>query len=408
MYLAGFITKRYLKSKKESRFISIITSITILGITLGVAVVIMALTILDGFQKIVSEKIVEFNSHIKVISFGNRNLPDQNKVIPEIKKQFGYEFVSIQPFVSKLAITKSRHLTEGVTLIGIDPKISNLFANNIIKQGVFDLNDSDSTFRILLGEKLAEKMFVKVGDKITVFGLRNDQVPSIDNPPSIVQFRVAGIYESGLSEYDDLNAFINISTAQNIFGMGSQISGYNIRVKDIGNLKSLSNELQDFLGYPYYVRTIFQVNQNIFTWLDLQKKPIPIVLGLIIFVAVFNIVGTLLMLVLERTNAIGILRSLGGNRKLIMKVFLLHAVFITAIGVATGNILALVISFLQDKFDIISLPGKVYFVTKVPIAINVDNYVLVSAVTIAIAIAASLLPAFIASKIKPISAIRFD
>ena len=137
-------------------------------------------------------------------------------------------------------------------------------------------------------------------DEITVFGLRNDQAPSMDNPPSIVQFRVAGIYESGLSEYDDLNAFINISTAQNMFGMGSLISGYNIKVKDIGKLKTLSDELQDFLGYPYYVRTIFQVHQNIFTWLDLQKKPIPIVLGLIIFVAVFNIVGTLLMLVLER------------------------------------------------------------------------------------------------------------
>ncbi|MEW5842193.1 MAG: ABC transporter permease [Bacteroidota bacterium] len=408
MSLAGFLTKRYLKSKKDSRFISAISTITILGITLGVAVVIMALTILDGFQKVVSEKIVEFNSHIKVISFGNRNLPDPNEVVPEIQKQFGNEFVSIQPFVSKLAIAKSRHLTEGVTLIGIDPKSSGLHNDNLIRQGAFDLNDNDSTSKILLGEKLAEKMFVKVGDKITVFGLRNDQAPSMDNPPSIVQFRVAGIYESGLSEYDDLNAFINISTAQNIFGIGSQISGYNIKVKDIGKLKTLSDELQDFLGYPYYVRTIFQVHQNIFTWLDLQKKPIPIVLGLIIFVAVFNIVGTLLMLVLERTKAIGILRSIGGNRKLIMKIFLYHAVYLTVIGIAAGNILAFIMSYLQEKFDIISLPGTVYFVTKVPIAISGDNYLLVSGVTLVIALGASLLPAFIASRIKPISAIRFD
>lgn len=408
MSLAGFLTKRYIKSKKDSRFISVISFITILGITLGVAVVIMALTILDGFQEVVSEKIVEFNSHLKVISFGNRNLPDPNEVIPEIQKQFGRDFISIQPFVSKLAIARSHHLTEGVTLTGINPATTRLQTDNIIKQGAFDLNDSDSTFKILLGEKLAEKMFVKIGDKITVFGLRNDKVPSTDNPPAIAQFTVAGIYESGLSEYDDLNAFVNISTAQNIFGMGSQISGYNIKVKDITKLKALSDELQDFLGYPYYVRTIFQVHQNIFTWLDLQKKPIPIILGLIIFVAVFNIVGTLLMLVLERTNAVGIIRSLGGSRKLIMKIFLLHAVYITAIGVAAGNFLAFVISFLQEKFDIISLPGKVYFVTKVPIAISSDNYILVSAVTIAVALTASLLPAFIASRIKPISAIRFD
>lgn len=408
MSLAGFLTKRYLKSKKDSKFVSAISFITILGITIGVAVVIMALTILDGFQKVVSEKIVEFNSHIKVISFGNRNLPDPNEVIPEIQKQFGNEFVAIQPFVAKLAIVRSRHLTEGVTLTGIDPNSSGLKTDNIIKQGAFDLNDNDSTYKILLGEKLAEKMFVKVGDKITVFGLRNDQVPSVENLPAIAQFRIVGIYESGLSEYDDQNAFINISTAQKFFGIGSQISGYNIRVKDLSKLKALSDGLQDFLGYPYYVRTIFQVNQNIFTWLDLQKKPIPIILGLIIFVAVFNIVGTLLMLVLERTNAVGIIRSLGGNRKLILKIFLLHAVYITAIGVAAGNLLAFLASFMQDKFDIISLPGKVYFVTRVPISINGDNYLLVSAVTVVIALTASLLPAFIASRIKPISAIRFD
>ncbi len=408
MSLAGFLTGRYLRSKKDSRFISAISFITILGITLGVAVVIMALTILDGFQKVVSEKIIEFNSHIKVISFGNRNLPDPNEVIPVIQKQFGDDLLSIQPFVSKLAIARSHHLTEGVTLTGIDPKTTGLQTENIIKQGFFDLNDRDSTFKLLLGKKLAEKMFVKVGDRVTIFGLRNDRVPSISNPPAIAQFSVAGIYESGLSEYDDLNAFVNIATAQNIFGMGSQISGYNIKVKDIGKLKVLSDKLQDFLGYPYYVRTIFQVHQNIFTWLDLQKKPIPIVLGLIIFVAVFNIVGTLLMLVLERTNAVGIIKSLGGNRKLIMKIFLLHAVYITLAGVAAGNMLAYAISFLQEKFDIISLPGKVYFVTKVPIAISSDNYIFVSAVTIAVALAASLLPAFIASRIKIISAIKFD
>jgi len=173
-------------------------------------------------------------------------------------------------------------------------------------------------------------------------------------------------------------------------------------------LEKLAEQLQGFLGYPYYVRTIFQIHQNIFTWLELQKKPIPIVLGLIIFVAVFNIVGTLLMIVLERTNAIGILRSLGANRKLIIKVFLYHAVFITGIGIIVGNLLAFVLSILQEKFDIISLPSKVYFVSKVPIAINDYNYLLVTAITIIVSLTASLLPAIIATRIKPISAIRFD
>jgi lipoprotein-releasing system permease protein len=238
--------------------------------------------------------------------------------------------------------------------------------------------------------------------------LKNDQVPSIKNPPVIEQFIVAGIYESGMSEYDDLNAFINFSTAQEMFGMGDQISGYNIKVKDLNRVKFLSEQLQDFLGYPYYVRTIFQVHQNIFTWLELQKEPIPIVLGLIIFVAVFNIVGTLLMIVLERTNAVGILRSLGANRKLIMKTFLYHALFLTFLGVLFGNLLALVLSLLQQQFDIISLPDKIYFVTRVPISIEFRNYLMVTAITVVVSLIASMLPALIASRIKPLSAIRFE
>ena len=186
---------------------------------------------------------------------------------------------------------------------------------------------------MILGKRLAEKLFVKPGDIVTVFSIKKDQMPSIENPPSIEQFKVAAIYESGMSEYDDMNAFINISSAQKIFGMDDLVSGYNIKVKDLKTVRNLSDELQDYLGYPFYSRTIFQVHQNIFTWLDLQKEPIPIVLGLIVFVAVFNIIGTLLMIVLERTNTIGILKSLGANRKLILKVFLIHALYITIIGI---------------------------------------------------------------------------
>jgi lipoprotein-releasing system permease protein len=408
MSLAGFLTKKYLRSKKDSRFISFISFITIGGIALGVTVVIMALTILDGFNKVVSEKIVDFSYHIKITSFGNRNLPPVNSTVPEINNQFGNDLAIIQPFVSKLAIVKSKHLTEGITIIGIEPNSKTAGINQFIKKGNFDLTSSADMPKIILGEKLAEKMFVNVGDKITAFALRNDEIPSQDNPPSIQQFIVSGIYESGISEYDDLSAYTDISAAQEIFGMDQLISGYNIKVKNISQLRTVADQLQDYLGYPFYVRTIFQVHQNFFTWLELQRKPIPLVLGLIIFVAVFNIIGTLLMLVLERANAIGILRSLGAKRRLILQVFLYHSIYITVIGVAVGNLLAFVLSYLQDKFGLISLPSAVYFVTKVPIAINAYNYVLVTLITITVSFTASMLPAWIASRFKPISTIKFD
>jgi len=407
MSLPFFFTKKYLRSKKDSHFLSVISYITIPGIALGVAVVIIALTILDGFDKVVTEKIIRFNSHIKVVSFGNRNLPSFSETVPQIEQEFNKDIAKIEPFTSKLAIIKSKKLTEGITLLGVlngNPEL-----NNFMQSGNFDLSQSGNELqKIILGKTLAEKLFVKVGDVITIFCLRKDQIPTADNPPGIEQFTIAGIYESGMSEYDDLNAFINFKVAQDIFGMDGHISGYNIKLKDLNSVNVVAERLQDFLGYPYYVRTVFQLHQNIFTWIELQKKPIPIILGLIIFVAVFNIVGTLLMIVLERTNAIGILRSLGANRKLIIKIFLYHSAFLTAIGIIVGIIIAFVLSILQQDFDIISLPGKIYFVTKVPISIELNNYLLVTAVTVVISLAASLLPAFIASRIKPISAIRFE
>ncbi|MFA5804964.1 MAG: ABC transporter permease [Melioribacteraceae bacterium] len=407
MSLPFFFTKKYLRSKKDSRFLSVISSITIIGISLGVAVVIIALTILDGFDKVVTEKIIRFNSHIKIVSFGNRNLPPFSETAPLIWKEFNKDITKIEPFTSKLAIIKSKKITEGITLLGVQSDNSEL--NNFLQSGNFDLSQSENELqKIILGKTLSEKLFVKVGDVVTIFCLRKDQIPTADNPPGIEQFIVSGIYESGMSEYDDLNAFINIKVAQNIFGMGDQISGYNIKLKNLANVNVVADRLQDLLGYPYYVRTIYQLHQNIFTWIELQKKPIPIILGLIIFVAVFNIVGTLLMIVLERTNAIGILRSLGANRKLIIKTFLYHSAFLTAIGVTVGIVFAFVLSYLQQNFDIISLPGKIYFITKVPISIELNNYLLVTVVTVVISIAASLLPAYIASRIKPISAIRFE
>ena len=406
MSLPLFITNKYIRSKKDSRFISVISIITILGIAIGVTVVIISLTVLDGYQQVVSEKIIGFSSHIKIISFGNRNLPAPAETILKLNTKFSDNIKSIEPFATKLAIIKSKRLTEGITLSGLTE--SNKDLQKFIIAGKSNLSKTNDIQKIILGKSIAEKLFIKIDDIVTIFCLRNDLAPSINNPPSIEQFSVAGIFESGMNEYDDQNAFINLEIAQNLFGMGQSISGYNVKVKNISSVNLSANQIQDYLGYPYFVRTIFQIHQNIFTWLDLQKKPIPIVLGLIIFVAVFNIVGTLLMVVLERTKAIGIFRSLGANRKLIMKTFLYHSTFISIAGIIIGVILSLMLSYLQLKFDIISIPGKIYFVSKVPMSIELKNYIFVSAATFIISFTASLLPAWIASKIKPITAIRFD
>ncbi len=407
MNLLLLLIKRFLSSNRNSSLVSTISKITIIGIALGITVVVLALTILDGFEQVVSNKITEFNAQIKVIGFGNRSLPEAEFVQQKIKEKFSNEIKTVAPFASKLAILKTKNNTDGINLTGL----KNDFAAKSFEKFIVDgeiFNSNSLVKEILVGKNLALKMEIKLKDKITIFCLKGNSPPSLDNPPAIEQYIVCGIYETGISEYDDGNAFINLSEAQNLFGMFNEVSGYNIELKNNTDLNLVKEKLQEYLGYPFYVRTIYQVHQNIFTWIELQKKPIPIVLGLIIIVALFNIVGTMLMIVLEKTNSIGVLRSLGMTRGFVLRIFLGNSLYLIAWGLSIGILLSLILSILQKEFNLISLPGGVYFVTSVPIEINFWNYFLVVVITIVVALFSSIIPAYIASKISPTKALRFD
>ena len=404
MTLTALIVKKFISSKRNSKFLSFISLISISGIALGVAVVIISLTILDGFNSVVSEKIINFKSHIYINAYGDKNLRESKEIEQKINTTCGKYFASLSPFISKLGIIRSNKGSEGLNIIGI-PHSQTKGIKEYIKSGNFDLSESNS---IVIGKKLAEKLFINVGDRITLFSLRKDAIPSPSNPPAIEQFYVKGIFYSGMAEYDDLNAYINLSSAKEFFEMNDQISGYNLRLNNIAKIDSLTDAIQGTVRYPYFIRSIYQVHSNIFTWLDLQKKPIPIILGLIILVAVFNIVGALLMFVLEKTSDIGVLKTLGMNKINIIKIFLYNGIYIALIGIAIGNIIALVLSLLQQKYNLISLPDTVYFLSNVPISISLFNYLIVSLLAFAMSSLASLIPSYIATKIKPISAIRFE
>ncbi len=402
-----YIAKKYIKSNKDSRFFSLFSVITIIGITIGVAVVILALSVLQGFETSISEKIVNLNAHLKVTGFSNRNLPGYKEIIPEMKKDFD-QIESVSPFTSKLAIIKYKRLSEGISLIGIDTLNDNSNLRRYIVEGKFSTAISGDLHGVIIGKRLAEKLFIKIGDDITIFSIKNDNIPSPENPPAISKFKVTGIYESGMSEYDDLFAYTDLNFTQSFFGMNNKISGYNIKLKDISQIESMEIKLQDYFRYPYYVRSIYRIHQNIFTWIDLQKEPIPIVLGLIILVAVFNIIGTILIIVLEKTGAIGILRSLGATRSTILKIFLTQGTIVSIVGIIFGNLLAFLLSILQIKFNIISLPGTVYFVTSVPLVIEPIHYIVVSSVTLVLSFFSSLIPSYIAANIKTVNAIKFQ
>jgi len=404
MRYSSFIARRYLKSKQLSKSASLITKIAISGIAIGVAIVLIALTIFDGFDKAVTEKIIQMDSHIKITGFGGRNLSHSDNFISEMKTKFNNSITDISPFIVRESLIKSKEATEGISLHGVSKsKIASLQQYFIAHAK----SNSNNNF-IIIGKRLPEKLFLKVGDAVTLFTLQRPDPPSDDNPPIIAKYYISAIYESGMAEYDDLNAYVDLKTAQELFLLNNEVSGYDIRVKDVNQIEILTKEIKNFVHYPYYVRTIFKIHQNIFTWLALQKKPVPIFLGLIIIVAEFNIIGTLLMIVLEKISAVGTLQAIGSTKKQIVSIFLMDGIFISTTGIILGDSLALILSLLQKYFNVIPLPSSVYFLSSVPISINYFNYLSVSLAAFLLSVLAAYIPSRIAANISPIDAIKFN
>ena len=400
------IAKRYIRTNKGSKFLSLISVITIGGIAIGVTVLIMALSILNGFEKSIGDNIIKFNAHINISGFSNRNLLDHDLVEEKLKNNLNGLYSEFSSYISKKVILSKSDIAEGIILTGIDSNYANISLNRIIQYGKVDFKKDE--FGIIIGQKLAERFNVKIGDKLTAFALNNEQPPSLSNLPVVEQFNVSAIYESGMAEYDDIYAYINFKVANNFFEFENEVTGYNINLNDINKIDSVKKELNQILSHPFYVKSYRDINRHIFTWLELQQKPIPIVLGLIIIVAILNIVGAALMLIVQKTSAIGILRSMGANSRQIILIFIFQALALALIGIAIGNFLAISLSWLQNTYKIITLPEQIYYLSSVPITINIDTYFLVSILAFILSLLASLIPSFIASRIQPITAIKFN
>jgi lipoprotein-releasing system permease protein len=399
-----FISARYILSNKDSRLLNLVSIITIIGITLGVATLIIALSVLNGFEKTLTQKITDFDSHIKISSY-KEILPNYSFYINRIESKLKDNIDFISPSVSKLAIISSKKYKEGINIKGLsDLKSIEKIKSNIVA-GDFNF-DNDSS--LIIGKTLSTKLFIKVGDKVTLFALKNDKLPSPTNLPNIKKFTIAGIFESGMAEYDNMIGFSSLNAAQNLFSAPGEINGIDIKLKSVEKIDSLTNFVRRELKYPYYARTIFETHRNIFTWIELQKKPIPIILGLIIIVAVFNIISALLMLVLEKTNAIGVLKSLGAKSSAIVKIFIYQGIYLTLIGIVAGNLLAWLLMSIQLKFDIIKVPSSVYFVTHVPIEMTLEIFIMISVVTFVLSMLSAIIPSYFATKINPVTALRFD
>lgn len=400
-----YIAKRFLFSKKDSRFVSFITYISILGISLGVAVLIITVSILSGFEKEILDKVSGLVSHIQIHSFKNEGIPDYQLVIDSIKKSIP-EQRGISAYTQREAVIRFRDNVEGIVIKGIIPESDLSAARFRLRKGEFNVNPVDTVYsRIIIGDKLAQKLNVEPGNKVIIFGMQG--IPSPFNTPRIKQFIISGIYETGLRDYDDILIYTDLKTTQKLFNFGDNVTGIEMNVAEVERVEETVSGLKILLGYPYYPRSLFKLYKGLFTWVELQKAPTPVILGLIILVATFNIIGTLLMMTLEKTHSIGILKSLGASKADIMKIFIFDGLIIGIIGISIGTALGLGLSLLELKYRFFSLP-EIYYMKNVPILIIPEYILLICLITFALVFLATLIPSYLASKFEPVKSLRFN
>ena len=400
-----FIAYRYLRSGHNKGFTSFITSIAIIGVMLGVASLIITLSILDGFEKTIKENVVSFTAHMQLFAFENQVVPDADRTIKHVLEHYP-EVTAIAPYVTREAMIRFDKRIEGVVVKGVDPSNDISAAKTKTIEGKYDLDERQTGVQTcILGKRLAEELGAHVGDRILLYGLGGTTISLSE--ARIMQMQVAGIYETGMAEFDGTYVYVNMRNAQRLFQIGSDVSGFDILVNDLSKLETLAHDIPADLGYPYYAQTMYTMHRNLFTWIDLQKKPIPIILGLIIIVATVNIIGTLLMMVMEKSSAIGTLRTLGLDRKRVVQIFLLQGLLIGVVGTALGNIVAYGLCWLELHYRFFPLPSGIYFMTHVPIDLSFLNFFIVSGAALLMCFLSSILPARLASTLDPIRILRF-
>ncbi len=404
MPFALFIALRYLTSRRNRGFISFITFFAVVGVMLGVASLIITLSILDGFERTIKENLVKFTAHMQVSGFAGNMLPQPDSTVAIVRQTFP-QVSAIAPYVSREAMIRSQVDIDGVLVKGIDPSndISPIKSNLV--SGSYSLGGSEEGQSIILGKRLADILEANVGDRVLLFALGGSSLSLSE--ARIMQFVLTGIYETGMADYDGSYVYIHINNARRLFQVENVVSGYDVLVNDLGSLSQLAQDIPVTLGYPHYARTMYQTHRNLFTWVDLQKELIPIILALIILVATVNIIGTLLMMVMEKSKEVGVLKTLGSTQKTLRSIFLYQGFFIGATGTILGNILAYGLTWAEMNYRFIALPSGIYNMTHTPIDLSFFNFLIVSVVALGLSLVCSMIPARIAARLDPMTTLRF-
>lgn len=416
MNIERFIAKRIIfGTGGTSQLSRPIVRISVLGIALGMAVMILTIAIVTGFQNEIRDKLIGFGSHIQITNYDN-NESDEPQPIDK-KQQFVDELKTnpdidhIQIYATKSGIIKTKTANEGALLKGIGTDYDWKFIQENLKSGKpFIVSDTGVSRDIIISKYLADKLELKLNDKMIIYFL----IKKVDSAffqyeQRVKAFYISGIYETGFEEIDKSLVLVDIKQIQKLnYWNSDQIGGFEIAIKDYKKIDDTGYEVNDLVGQGLIAKTVKEINPTIFSWLDLQDVNAIMVITLMILVAGINMISALLVLILERTNMIGILKALGARNSNIQKIFLYNAAYLIGKGLIWGNVIGIAIALFQQHFGLLKLDQATYYVSVIPININLFHILLLNIGTLLSCLVMLIVPSFIISKITPIKAIRFS
>jgi lipoprotein-releasing system permease protein len=388
-----WIGYRYIKAKKQKGFVSLISILSVLGVTIGVMALIVVIGVMQGFRSELERKIIGMNASLVVEK--DLGIERYGSVLEKIEKIEGVEAVA--PYIIGYTMVRSRGRAFGIVLRGIDrdkePRVTGIKEH--LKQGDMEI----SPWGVLVGKHMAARLGVDIGDYVVL-------ISPADGSEYEVQIR--GIFESGMFEYDFSVMFIGIKEAQEFFILPDTVSGIGVRTKDNYDVGKVGSEIEQVLDFPFYARTWQEANERLFAALQLERTVMFIILTLIIVVASFGISSVLIMTVMEKIKDIGILKALGATSNSIRLIFTFYGLLIGGIGTFIGSLLGIGICVLIETTDIVRLPADIYHFEKLPVQLQLLDIFLIISCAIAISFIATLYPSHQAARLNPVEALRYE
>jgi lipoprotein-releasing system permease protein len=404
-----FVSLRYLKSKKRYGTISLNTFVSIAGVVIGVATSIITLSVMTGFQGYFRDKILSAISHVVVMDYSGKGVRVEEALQKNVERV--PHVAATTPFIINQVMLAANERVQGVVVRGIDPKtegkVTDLEKN--IREGtlaalVLPTRDHPG---IVIGEDLARKFGVSIGSTITMVNPIGE-TSAIGMVPKMRKFQLVAIFDAGMYDYNTGFVYISIDEAQKFFNMEGRISGIQVRVDEIYNAAKIADAIQSAIGYPYYTRNWIEMNKNFFSALKLEKIGMSLILAVIIIVASFNIVGTLTMIVMEKSREIAILKSMGASERNIMKVFMFSGLVIGSVGTFLGALIGYGAVLTIARSGVISLPRDVYQVSHLPLAISGYDILSICLMAVGISFLATIYPAWQAARQDPVEVLRYE